>query len=70
MNNQLKSQIVLKYGTQADFAVAVATREEKVSRVIRGRAKLSDVERQRWADLLGQDSTDLFGKEAGHDQES
>ena len=68
MNNKLKSLIVLNYGTQGDFAVAVNTREPKVSRVIRERDNLSDAEQQRWAEILGTDRAEIFGKETGHDK--
>jgi len=66
MNNRLKSVIVLNFGTQGDFAAAANTRETKVSRVIRERDNLSDVEQQRWADLLGTDRAEIFGEEASH----
>ncbi len=63
MNNKLKSQIVLLFGTQGDFAVAVGAREDRVSRVIRGRDKLSSNEQQRWASILKAEAGELFDEE-------
>ncbi|HBB15748.1 MAG TPA: XRE family transcriptional regulator [Syntrophus sp. (in: bacteria)] len=60
MNNKLKSQIVLLFGTQGDFAVAVGAREDRVSRVIRGRDQLSSNEQQRWASILKAEEKELF----------
>jgi hypothetical protein len=44
----LKVAILEKYRTQTDFAIAVHMGETKVSRVIRGRATLSEGEAERW----------------------
>ena len=41
MNKILKSKIVLKFGTQEDFAQAVGESPSIVSYVIRGRRRLS-----------------------------
>jgi hypothetical protein len=60
MNNKLKSQIVLLFSTQADFAVAVGARDDRVSRVVRGRDKLSSNEQQRWASILNAEAKELF----------
>jgi len=40
MNNELKSLIILKFGTQSDFAKEMKVDESYVSRVIRGRTPL------------------------------
>ena len=68
MNNILKSQIVLRFGTQTDFAVAADERAEKVSRVVRGRETLSSDERQKWATLLRSDINELWAEEAKSDE--
>ena len=41
MNRKLKLKIVELYGTQADFSMAVEEDESTISRVIRGRRKLT-----------------------------
>ena len=63
MNWVLKAKIVERFGTQSDFALALKGHESDVSRVVRGRRTLVAEERQRWADLLGADCTEIFGKE-------
>jgi transcriptional regulator with XRE-family HTH domain len=60
MNNKLKSLIVLKYGTQGDFAENVKVMESTVSRVVRGRRSLSVAEQHRWAERLGCAVEDIF----------
>ena len=52
MNRELKSKIVLKFGTQQDFADAIGETPSKVSNVIRGRHKLSKVDKLLWAMFL------------------
>jgi plasmid maintenance system antidote protein VapI len=47
MNNELKSLIVLKFGTQSDFAKEMEVDESYVSRVIRGRTPLRAEMRDR-----------------------
>ena len=54
-NRKLKAAIIASYGTQADFSEALGTDESNVSRIIRGRKKLSRDEARRWAELLGCD---------------
>jgi hypothetical protein len=49
MNKELKSKIVKKYGSQFLFSVALGEHESQVSKVIRGRRPLSEVERRKWA---------------------
>lgn len=63
MNWKLKTRIVERFGTQSDFAMAIKGHEADVSRVVRGRRTLNESERQRWANLLGADSKELFGRE-------
>lgn len=63
MNWTLKAKIVERFGTQSDFAMAIKGHESDVSRVIRGRRTLNEEERQRWANLLGAESQELFRRE-------
>ena len=65
MNRRLKGKIVEKFGTQWDFAMAIGTHEALVSRVIRGRRTLAEMEQEKWAQVLVADTERLFGKEAG-----
>ena len=60
MNLQLKITIIEKFGTQADFAMAVGAREDVVSRVVRGRRKLNEAEKKHWGQILGTDAKTLF----------
>jgi plasmid maintenance system antidote protein VapI len=53
MNKVLKSMIVLKYGSQDDFAERIGVSRSVVSNVIRGRHKLSDEKKIVWATALG-----------------
>jgi plasmid maintenance system antidote protein VapI len=52
MNRKLKLRIVEQFGSQADFAQKAEVDESTVSRIIRGRRKLSADEKSRWAQLL------------------
>jgi plasmid maintenance system antidote protein VapI len=63
MNWPLRTKIVEKFGTQADFAHAIKSAEAVVSKVIRGRRVLAEEERKRWADALGAEIAELFGEE-------
>ena len=60
MNNKLKAQIVLKYGTQADFALAINEDETNISRIVRGRRQLDPTRRQIWAKALDCKPDDIF----------
>jgi transcriptional regulator with XRE-family HTH domain len=48
----LRLKILGRYPTQSDFALAAKMSESKVSRVLRGRAKLTKEEAEKWAELL------------------
>jgi hypothetical protein len=48
----LKFVILKQFNSQADFSQAVGEHESKVSRVIRGRRKLSGKEAKTWAKAL------------------
>lgn len=58
-NKNLRIKIILKYNSQAEFAMVAGFSESKVSRVIAGRMKLTPGQQERWADLLGC-SVDVF----------
>lgn len=55
MNLRLKAKIIERYGTQADFAIAVGEHEPTISKVIRGRWSLDSARQERWANALGCD---------------
>ncbi len=63
MNKRLKSRIVLKFGTQEDFAEAIGERPTVVSNVIRGRRKISEHKQLDWAMALKCRITDVFPEE-------
>jgi hypothetical protein len=52
MNKALKSVIVLKFGTQDDFAARMGVSRSLVSNVIHGRRKLSFEKKVLWATHL------------------
>jgi plasmid maintenance system antidote protein VapI len=52
MNWELKKRILDLYRSQADFAEAAKVHDSVISRVVRGRRKLSREEKKRWAFLL------------------
>jgi DNA-binding transcriptional regulator YdaS (Cro superfamily) len=61
MNKNLKAAIIMKYGCQADFALAVGVDEPNVSRVVRGRRQLSPEQQKQWAKALDCKPMDIFG---------
>jgi transcriptional regulator with XRE-family HTH domain len=63
MNKRLKARIIERYGTQADFSVAIKTDETIVSRVIRGRRMLDPKTQEKWAHKLGSTVAELFGND-------
>lgn len=63
MNRALKSKIVLKFGTQEDFAAKIGERPSVVSNVIRGRRNISDDKKIAWATALGCSVNEIFQKE-------
>ena len=64
MNLILKAAIIGKYWSQVDFAEAIGTREAVVSRVVRGRQRLSAESQKKWAEALDSNVSDLFPPEA------
>lgn len=59
INTKLKARIVLKYGSQANFAHDMKIDESVVSRVIRNRRPLRAKEQQRWATALDCNPCDI-----------
>jgi hypothetical protein len=66
MNKKLKSKIVLKFGTQADFAQAIGEYQAVVSEVIRGRRQLSDHKELEWAMALNCRPQEIFPRFGGN----
>ena len=60
MNKFLKLKIIERFGSQAEFSMAVNQDESVISRVIRGRRELSAGIKQKWADALGCKPEDIF----------
>jgi len=53
MNKKLKVLIFERFGSQAEFSMAIKEDESTISRVIRGRRKLNDDRMNKWAEALG-----------------
>jgi len=64
MNKALKSMIVLKFGTQDDFAARIGVSRSFVSNVIRGRRKLSLQKKILWTVALGCSLDEIFPNES------
>ena len=64
MNRILKAKIIERYGTQADFAQAIATDEPTISRIIRGRRDLCLEKKIIWAKALGCKPKEIFSDES------
>ena len=60
MNRILKSKIIEKFGSQADFAIAVGETEPAISRVVRNRRTLTPEKKQVWAKALKSEPSKLF----------
>ena len=60
MNKRLKARIVLKHGTQVDFAQTIGEQPTVVSLVVRGRREISDVKKVEWANALSCQPGDIF----------
>ena len=52
MNRALKAMIVLRFGTQDDFARVIGENPSIVSKVIRGRHTLAADKKSKWASAL------------------
>jgi hypothetical protein len=55
-NWNLKSLIVERFGTQADFAMKIKRQQSFVSEVISGRRQLSEKEKKLWAEEIKRES--------------
>ena len=60
MNRKLKAIIYEKFGSQAEFSMAVEEDESAISRVIRGRRKLNMEQKKNWANALDCGADELF----------
>lgn len=60
MNRSLKAKIIELFGTQADFAQRLGIDESVVSRVVKGRKKLSPDMEKKWARALKCAPGDIF----------
>jgi transcriptional regulator with XRE-family HTH domain len=60
MNKALKSKIILKFGTQDDFAARIGVNRSVVSNVVQNRRKLSFQQKVLWATVLGCAVDDIF----------
>jgi hypothetical protein len=63
MNWELKKRISEKYRNQWEFAQQIGTCETIVSKVVRGRMKVSPDQQKRWADALQCSPRDIFSVE-------
>jgi len=63
MDNRIKSLIVLRFGSQTDFAKEVNNSESFVSRVVRGRAPLSEEMKKKWVKTLGKKAQSILDTE-------
>jgi hypothetical protein len=62
VNLSLKAAIVRKFGTQLSFCATTQEHPTVVSAIVRGRRKISEAKRRRWAQVLGADVEELFPK--------
>ena len=62
MNLRLKSMIVLKFGSQEDFAAAINERPPYVSQIIRRRRDISTEKMLKWAEALNCPIEEIFDK--------
>jgi DNA-binding XRE family transcriptional regulator len=60
MNKTLKSLIVLKFGTQDDFAKQIGVSRSVISNVVQERRELSFEQKIKWAVVLGCDVNEIF----------
>ena len=60
INLDLKAAIVRNFGSQANFAQEIDVDESMVSRVIRGRKKLTRDEKAKWCERLSCETAQVF----------
>ena len=66
VHRNIKLAILSKFDSQADFAPVVDSHESTISRIIRGRRKLSREEAEKWRLVLGCDPSILEGITRDH----
>jgi hypothetical protein len=64
MNKILRFKIIEKFGSQAEFSMAVKEDESTISRVLRGRRKLRKDAKKKWAKVLGCLPEEIFGNDS------
>jgi len=62
-NLELKYQIIKKFGSQADFAMALKCDESVISRILRGRRPMDPLTARLWSETLNIDVTQFFSGE-------
>ena len=60
MNLKLRAKILEKFGSQAEFSMAVKEDESTISRIIRNRRKPSEEQKIRWANIIGCKHNEIF----------
>jgi len=60
MNLELKAEIIRRFGSQVNFAMAIKEDESFVSRIINGRRTLKAEDKEKWARALGTKPEKLF----------
>jgi transcriptional regulator with XRE-family HTH domain len=63
-NLRLKSRIILLFGTAEDFAEQIGVHPSIVSRVVRGRRKLTAESEKKWAEALKCAPDNIFKHDA------
>ncbi len=53
MLQDLRAEIIRKFGTQSDFAAVMNVHESRISQIVRGRRKLSQEDAEKWRNALG-----------------
>ncbi|MBU4186117.1 MAG: helix-turn-helix domain-containing protein [Proteobacteria bacterium] len=62
MNLELKAMVIKKFGSQAEFSMVINEDESTISRVIKGRRRLNDEQKNKWADALGCKPNEIFNE--------
>jgi hypothetical protein len=60
LNLPLKAKIIEKFGSQANFSEVINEPEPAISRTIRGRRKLDEQGRSKWAEALDCEADEIF----------
>ncbi len=67
MNLKLKTRIIELFGNQANFAQEMGLQESLVSRVVRGRRRISEEDQNKWAKALQLHVKHLFETDTPYD---